>query len=262
MRERLVATLVLAAAVASGACGREYEGGGDLRAKKVVLQREVAGLRESLARIESGEPLLPPDDVAIAIESSLIRDLLDAQLPVDAEVKGYHLNLASAEVEFKESPLIRLRGSLYPVDNPGLFAEATALGALADITIDAGSSTLKARLALDHLAIQKAAGLEGMLSKTALDEVAREIRISAATKIPALRIPVKVQQKVEIPRLTLGPIRIDAASLPLQAAVSQVMTGTDRLWISIRFQPGEFVKTPAPRAAKAPAAPRKKAVTP
>lgn len=251
------------AAVASGACSRGYEGGGDLRAKKVVLQREVAGLRESVARIESGAPLVPPDDVAIAIESSLIRDLLDAQLPLDAEVKGYHLNLASAEVEFKESPLIRLRGSLYPVDNPSLFAEATALGALADISIDAGSSTLKARLALDHLAIQKAAGLESVLSGSALDEVAREIRVSAAAKVPAIRIPVKVQQQVDIPKLTLGPIQLEAASLPLQAAVSQVMTGTDRLWISIRFQPGEFVKTDRPKApaAKAPAAPRKKAVT-
>lgn len=239
---------MLAMAVAAGGCGREYEGGGDLRAQKVVLQREVAGLRETVSKLESGDPLLPADDVAISIDASLIKDLLSAQLPVDAEVRGYRLSLANAEVAFKESPLIRLKGSLYPVDKPSLFAEATALGALADIQVDAASSTLKARLALDHLAIEKAAGLETVLSKDALDEVAREVRLSAAGKLPSIKIPVKIQQNVEIPKLTLGPIQLEAASLSLQASVSQVMTGTDRLWISIHFEPGEFVKTGAKKA--------------
>jgi len=102
-----------------------------------------------------------------------------------------------------------------------------------------------------------------VLSRSALDEVAREIRLSAAGKVPPIRIPVRIQQTVDIPKLTLGPIQLDAASLSLKASVSQVLTGTDRLWISIHFEPGDFVKTPAPPAAvKAPAAPRKKAVTP
>jgi hypothetical protein len=240
--------LVLAAALATGACSREYEGGGDLRAKRVVLEREVAGLRASVAKIRTGGPLLPADDVAVSIEGSLIKDLLSAQLPVDAEVKGYRLHLANAEVVFKESPLIQLKGSLFKIDNPSLFAEATALGALADISIDANTSTLRARLALDHIAIEKAAGLEGVLSRDALDELSREVRVAAAAKMPVVRIPVKIQQDINIPTLTLGPIEIEAASLALKASVSQVMTGTDRLWISIHFEPGEFVKANGKRA--------------
>lgn len=258
--------LIVTAALASSACGRGFEGGGDLRARKVVLQREVDGLRETVARLERGEPVLPLDDVAVSIEDSLIREIIAAQLPLDVDVKGYHLRLSSAEVEFRESPLVRLRGSLYQSENPSLSAEATALGALAGIEIDEATSTLKATLALDHIGIEKAAGLEAVVSKAALDEVAREIRLAVSDRLPTLQIPVKVQREVDVPALTIGPVRLDAARLPLRAAVSQVITGNARLWIAIRFEPGDFVKTgkkaPAASPATTPAAAPKQAVTP
>ena len=54
-------------ALVLSACGSRFEGGGDLRAQKVVLNREVEGLREVVARLEKGQPILPVDDVAVAI---------------------------------------------------------------------------------------------------------------------------------------------------------------------------------------------------
>jgi hypothetical protein len=54
-------------AVLAAACGSRFEGGGELRAQKVVLLREVEGLREVVARLERGEPMLPLGDLAISI---------------------------------------------------------------------------------------------------------------------------------------------------------------------------------------------------
>ena len=45
-------------------CGREFEGAGDLRAQRVVLEREVEGQRDVVARLERGEPILPANDTS------------------------------------------------------------------------------------------------------------------------------------------------------------------------------------------------------
>ena len=107
-RWALVPVLVLFAA----ACGREFEGGGDLRAQKVVLKREVDGIREIVARLERGEPVLPLDDVVISIDDAFVRDLVAAQLPFEMDVDRFHLSLTEAEAQFRGSPVVRLRGVL------------------------------------------------------------------------------------------------------------------------------------------------------
>ena len=38
-------------------------------------------------------------------------------------------------------------------------------------------------------------------------------------------------------------MRVDGARMPLRVAVSQVLAGQGKLWISIHFQPGDLVKT-------------------
>ena len=56
---RVLRALVPVLALVLPACGSKFEGGGDLRARKVVLKREVEGLREAVARLEKGQPILP-----------------------------------------------------------------------------------------------------------------------------------------------------------------------------------------------------------
>src|SRR5262245_37001785 len=73
--------LLLAAALAAGACARGSEGAGELRARKVVLEQEVNGLRELIALHERHEPLLPPGDFAIGIDEALLQGMISAQLP-------------------------------------------------------------------------------------------------------------------------------------------------------------------------------------
>ncbi len=247
--------LVPALSLSSFACKSRFEGGGDLRAQRVVLQREVDGIRAVVARLERGEPMLPLEDVAIAIDDGLVRDIIDAQLPFEADVDRFHLTLKEAEVHFRGSPVVRLRGSLVVRERPALEAAVTVMGALEDIHVDQATSTLRAKVAVDHLGIEKAAGIESILSGATLDEVARMVRLQIREQLPPIQIPVKVQQSIDFPAVTHGPVRIDGARMPLAVTVSQVVAGQGRLWIAVHFQPGDVVKTKdAPEAGDTSAA--------
>jgi hypothetical protein len=239
----LCRALVPALVLVLPACGSQFKGGGDLRAQKVVLKREVAGLREIVARLERGEPVLPLDDVAISIDDAFVRDLVAAQLPFEMDIDRFHLSLTEAEAQFRGSPVVRLRGALHLKEKPDLGAAVTVIGALEDIQVEQSSSTLKARIAVDHIGIEKAAGLEKLLAGSTLDEVARLVRLQIKDELPPIQIPVKVQQSIDLPAVTRGPVRIDGASMPLQVAVSQVLAGQGKLWIAVHFQPGDLVKT-------------------
>jgi len=88
-----------------------------------------------------------------------------------------------------------------------------------------------------------------------MDEVARTVRLRIKDLLPPIQIPVKVQQSIDLPAVTTGPVRIDGATMPLQVAVSQVLAGRGLLWISVHFQPGDLAKTDdAPEAGDASAA--------
>lgn len=247
--------LVPAVAVSSLACGRPHEGGGDVRAQRVVLQREVDGLRSVVGRLDQGQPMLPLDDVAIAIDDAFVRDVIAAQLPFEADVNRFHLTLKEAEVTFRGSPVVRLRGSLVGRERQAIEATVNVIGALEDVRVEAATSTLRAKIAVDHLGIEKAAGIESILSGAALDELARTVRLQIKDQLPPIQIPVRLEQSVELPAVTRGPVRIDGASMPLRAAVSQVVAGQGRLWIAVHFQPGDLVKTKdAPEAGDTSAA--------
>jgi len=247
--------LGLVLALVLPACKGRFEGGGDLRAQKVVLKREVDGLREAVVRLEKGQPILPLDDVAVAIDDTLLRDLITAQLPFEMDADRFHLSLTEVEAQFRGSPIVRLRGVLSSIQRPDLVAAVNVIGALVDIEVEASSSTLRARIAVDHIGIEKAAGLEQVLSGSTLDEVARLVRMQLADRLPPIQIPVKVQQSIDLPAVTSGPVRIDGATMPLQASVSQVLAGQGRLWVAVHFQPGDLTKTAdAPEAGDASAA--------
>jgi hypothetical protein len=209
----------------------------------VVLQREVEGYREAAARLERGEPVLPKEDLAIAISDALVRDLIGAQLPFEADVDRFHISLKTAEVKFRGSPVVELTGALNLKDRPNLQAAAHVVGALEDIAVDPATATLKARISVDHLSLESVGGIEQLMSGATLDEVGRMIRMQIKDSLPQIQIPVKVQQSIELPAVTRGPVRLEGARMPLQVAVSQVLAGQGILWIAVHFQPGDLVKT-------------------
>jgi len=238
------AALVILAAAGVG-CRSRFKGGGELRAQRVVLQREVAGLREAVARLERGESLVPPNDVAIGIDDRLLHDLIAAQLPFEVEVDRFHVSLTEAEVQFRGSPLVRLRGSGFVREQPSISAVVNAIGALEQVQVDPASGTLHARISVDHIGIESVSGLESLLSGSTLDELARRVRLQLAEQLPHVQIPVRVQQAVVLPAVTQGPVRIAAASMPLEVSISRAYAGQRMLWIGVHIRPGDLVKAPS-----------------
>ena len=243
------ALTLLALALAASGCGGT-QGAGELHARKKTLEREVKGLREVVARLGRGEPALPRGDVVIAVEDGLLRELLEAQLPLEADVDRFHVRLDKAQVAFRGSPLVTLEGKVGLRDQSGLEGEMRLLGALDAIRLDPENGTLRAAIAVDHIDLKKVAGLEQLVSGATLDDLAQTLRQELAGRLPPVTIPVKVQQRIELPGLNTGPVRIEGASMPLEVEVSQVLAVGGTLWVAVHVQAGEFVKASPAKAAR------------
>jgi len=235
---------VLPAAVLAAGLGCDDRDARKLEQRKLALDREVAGLRALAAGLERGEPVIAPEDVAVAIDDTLVRDLITAQLPFEADVERFHVRLTGAEVQFHGSAAVQLRGEARLRERPAVTGTLSAYGAIEEIAIDSKSGMLRAKIAVDEIVIEKAAGLEAWLSARALDQLALalEIRSRLVALLPPLEIPVYVQQRFELPAVTTGPVRIRGVVLPLRATVTRVVAGRGKLWIGVRVAPGQLVR--------------------
>jgi hypothetical protein len=187
----------------------------------------------------------------------VIKEFLDAQLPFEAEAGSFKVRLVQGEALFKGSPAVHLTGEITPTDHPDLVGEIAAQGALENIKVDPGSGTLRATIAIDHVELVKMAGLEKFVGGGSLDELGRVVRKQLAGRLPEVQIPVKIEQGIELPSVTDGPVLIQGARMPLEVAVADVFAGSGLLWVAVRVVPGELVKTGAPSPAPAAAQPAK-----
>jgi hypothetical protein len=240
------------AAVVVAGCGGGGQEEAELHARLSVLEREVEGQREVVARLERGEPALPMEDLVVALDESLVKELIEAQLPFEAEVEGYRLWLDHAEVRFRGSPGVTLSGGIALEDRPNLSGQARVIGALEDIEVNPETGVLEARIAVDHLDLIEVAGVKGLLGGGMLNELARTIRLQIDGHLPGLTIPVKVEQGIELPSVSDGPVRIQGATMPLAVRVSRVLAGQSRLWVAVHVEAGELSKLGIPRPASEP----------
>lgn len=231
-------TLVLVAALGA-ACSDPYEGAGALHAEVVTLERELEGLRDSAARLDRGEPVFPADDTLIAIEESFVQGLISAQLPIVVESAPYQVTLTAVDVGFTGAPIVRLRGTIRREGVLALDAVVSLTGALSRMEVDAGTSTLRAEMSADHFEIEEASGIDALLSGASLADVAALAREALDAQLPSIEIPVRVQENVDIPAITDGPVRFDSARLPLKVTVSRVLATEQRLWVSLHVDIGE-----------------------
>jgi hypothetical protein len=228
-------------------------GEGELHAQLAARERQAVGLRASLARLERGEAILPEDAVVVSVSESVIKEFLDAQLPFEVEAGSFKITLAQAEAIFKGSPAVHLTGAIAPTGHPNLVGEVRVQGALEDIRVEPESGTLRATIAIGHVDLVKMAGLEKFIGGGSLDELARTVRKQLEGHLPQVQIPVKIEQGIELPSITDGPVLIEGARMPLAVAVADVFAGGGLLWVAVNVVPGELVKTaaasPAPKAA-------------
>jgi hypothetical protein len=87
--------------------------------------------------------------------------------------------------------------------------------------------------------------------------LARTVRKQLEPHLPAIQIPVKIEQGIDLPTVDDGPVRIRGANMPLAVAVADVFAGQRVLWVAIKITPGELVRPGkvAPSPSAAPASP-------
>jgi hypothetical protein len=246
---RFLTRLGIALAIGVLATGCKADRGeGALHAQLTAREREAEGLRASLARSDRGEPILPEDAVVVSVSESVIKEFVDAQLPFEVEAGSFKVSLAQADAVFKGSPAVNLTGAIAPTGHPDLVGEVRAQGALEDIKVDPESGTLRAIVAIDHVDLVKMAGLEKFIGAGSLDALARTVRKHLEGHVPEVQIPVKIEQGIELPSVTQGPVLIQGARMPLEVAAADVFAGGGLLWVAVKVVPGELVKTAAPGA--------------
>jgi hypothetical protein len=241
--------------LAAFGCGGPDKRGGELHAQRVLLEREVSGLRESVARLEKGEAIFPQEAVVISIAEGVVKEFVDAQLPVRVELESFQIELKTAAASFKGSPTMNLTGTIVHKEHPDLVGEVFAIGALESIEIAPETGTLRAALAVDHVDLLQMGGLERFLSGGTVNELARRIRHQLEGHLPQIQIPVRIEPDISLPSVTHGPVRLRGASMPLTVSVARVLAGQGVLWIAVNVVPGDMVKTaeqPAGKPARKP----------
>jgi hypothetical protein len=225
-------------------CARD-RGEAELHARQSALEREAEGLRATLGKLERGEPILPEDAVVVSVSESVIKEFLEAQLPFEADAGQFQVKLTQGEAVFRGSPAIQLSGSIWHAEHPDLVCEVRALGALQDVRVEPETGTLRATVGLDHVDLVRMGGLEKYIPGGSRNELARTVRKQLEPRLPVVQIPVKVEQGVELPSVTSGPVRIQGATMPLAVSVADVFAGTGVLWVAVRVVPGELTRAAA-----------------
>jgi hypothetical protein len=213
-------------------------------AEEAVLRRQQQGLGDLLAAAERGD-LLPFDSVLVAVDQALVQRLLQATLPFERVIAGkYRVRVSGVEVKFEDGfGLVRLDGRASLADRPEseVFAEVGLYGALDVVELDRTTGTLRGSVSIIALDARAVSVLGATIpqAERLVEDFGREKLDAFGALASRLEIPVSVEGSLSLPAVgPEGGVRIEAATIPLRAAVSRVTAYRGRLWVSVQASTG------------------------
>jgi hypothetical protein len=251
---RTTLAVLVGLSVASSACQRPDA---QARAEAARLKRQTEGLRGLLKRADAGT-LLGPESLVVGVRQELVRDLLQAQLPVERLwMERFRLLLDKAEVRFEGSQsLVTFEGHVEAASDPGVYADLTCTGGLEEIEIDPETGVLAARVVLDHVDVERvgAGVLEEGFARSVVEGLGGRGLGALGEVVPPLEIPVRFDRAIESPGFQDGALRVAPARLPLRTTVKAVVPVTGRLWVVLDVASGTAAAAvdPKPVAAGEP----------
>jgi hypothetical protein len=229
MRRRLLVSSLVALLAACGPSEEEarYE------ARKAELERRTRGLRELLADAEQGS-LIPHDRFFVGVGEQLVEDLFRSQLPLEQALEDrFVVRLESAEMEFHDKyGAVRIDGGIHPARFPARRVALRIEGGLGEATIDPHSGILRVRVAIDHVDVAEAGGLEKLLGRGVIAYLGDKGRALLEEAIPPLEVPVRLERAVPVPAVEEGGVRFAALDVPLAISVERVLAAGGKLWVS------------------------------
>jgi hypothetical protein len=236
MRRGLLAAIALAAALAG--CGPLHPRESAASAERAVLERRRQGLQSLIAAAETGR-LLPFDKLLVVADERLVRGVIAASLPFESVIaQRYRVRVTSAEVHFEDGfGLVRLDGEASFADRAPEDGRAlvTVYGGLDVVELDPLSGVLRGAvkvIAVDARRVD-VLGVRSRMAENLVEDLGRE-RLEAFSALASrIDIPVRLERSVALPEVGPGEVRIEAASIPLRVAVSDVKAFRGRLWVSV-----------------------------
>jgi hypothetical protein len=246
--------LLLAVAFVPG-CHRQETA---VTAEQAVLARQRRGLETLLAASRAGA-LVPFHNVLVVADERVVAEVIAASLPFERVIRDrYRIRVTRAEAHFEDGfALVRLDGEASFSDRPAGngHAELTVYGGLDVVELDPQSGVLHSGvnvIAVDARRVG-AYGVQSSLAEQLVEELGREKLETFGALVSKIEIPVKLERSVTLPPVGPGEVHIDAATIPLQAAVTDVKAFRGKLWVSVDASPA----SPAPPASPgSPAAAR------
>jgi hypothetical protein len=237
------------AGIAAAGTGCHRDGGNHYHesaatAERAVLERQLSGLRGLVAAAERGA-LVPFSHVVAVADEGLVQDLLRGTLPFERVVaERFRVRVEQAEVQFRDGfGLVRLEGraSLAAAPAEMVSAQVTVFGALDVVELDPESGVLKGSVTIVAVDARRVGvlGVGPSDAERLVEDLARERLESFSTLASRLEIPIQLQSEVQLPAVgPAGGVRIEAATVPFRARVTDVKAFGGRLWVCIEAATG------------------------
>lgn len=227
-----LALLALALAIAAVGCGPSEEQA-RYEARKAELERRARGLRELVAEAEQGS-LIPADRFFVGVGEQLVEDLFRSQLPLEQPLEDrFVVRLERAEMAFDDKyGAVRIEGRIHPVRFPSRRVALRIEGGLGEASIDPDTGMLRVRVAIDHIDIAEAGGLEALLGRGVIRYLGDKGRALLQEALPPIEVPVTLERAVPVPAVAEGGVRFAALEVPLEVSVERVLAVGGKLWVS------------------------------
>jgi hypothetical protein len=209
----------------------------EARNRKVVLENQLIELGKLVEKARRGE-LVTEGQIAIGVSESLVQRLLTASLPPDRLIgKRLHIALDRVEPVFRGGlALIRLRARVSAADLPDAKFDLDIVSGLKNVRLEKGR--LLARVSILHFRVVES--FAGNVGKNLIEDAVRANLEQVENLIPALEIPVLLENSVEFGGIKEGPVRVGAGRLPLELGLSHVLPINERLWLLVRAEAGTW----------------------
>lgn len=207
------------------------------RLEKAVYEQQIAGLEKLLAEAERGD-ILPADRLAVGIDESVVRELVNATLPREVRVgTEFSVLMQSAQAYFRFTKAgVIVEGRLRSTRFPGQFVAVQLLGALDDVRLENGRLAGRVRLVTAQI---QGASL-GSLARDVLDRAVKEHLGEIEAAIPAFEVPVRLEQAIRIKGLDEGPVSVPPGRLAVEMSVARLLPANERLWVMVDVKLGPW----------------------
>lgn len=230
-----------------------------------LLERQVSSLQAAIVDAKKGE-LFPIGDIAVGVSQETVQRTLLQALPIEQPVaKDFRARIDRAEVTFLSMQgSVKLEGRIWALADPGTFADLTLMGGIDAVEVESGTGILTAAIVLDGWDVKRASaiGAESDWIKQAVLMLGDDALTALRALVPPIRIPVGIENGVDLPGIFGPPVTIPAGHMPFDAQVSRVLPLSGRLWAMVHVTTTGWQKaTPTPTPTSTPT-PTPKAVKP